>query len=768
MKNAETDSRMLKLLTDIASNAEAAASIPELANALTHVKNNGMCTKTYLVIFNGDSARVYEPGSVEKEVPFVGSSFEAVKNGNVYIDNGIGRYSGYFDERTLAEEGFTAYLSTPIKQGSIVSGALCLAKRNGERFGQEDISTAVIIAGMLSLALSKILLGKQAGEAHGISSVLLEKSANFIIMARADTGEIIEANTGAEVASGYSLQELKQLKLAQLFHGDLTKDKQASGLFRLVRKNGSERVLDLSISRVNRGSLDLLVLTGFDATEKIANENDYKDVVESISDIVFTINGDGEITAINDEVERALGRKKDSLLGAPLGGIVYEHDYKVLGEAMRAERDIRGVELRLLTGSNEQRWFELNGRCYRDSAGNLIKMTGVLRNIHEKKKSSEYASLVTNVTEQSSDAIVIIDTTGVIRFWNKGAENLFGYTKSEMENRTAYELYPDERKMELDRLINKLNSFGSVVEYDTERVRKGGKLVAVRVSASVIKGEDGNVVGYMEIIKDMTSQKKIEEAERRQRELEERNRYLRELDKEKSAFVSSVSHELRTPLTNIHGYSALLAEDTIGMTEEQRNYISIIRSETERLTKLINDLLDQSRMERGKFKINPIFFDLRDLVEKCSCSATAKRKGLYVKWEFGEDLPKVYGDPARIAQVLLNLISNALKFTETGGVTVKVYRKSRAFVQVDVVDTGPGISEEDQKRLFKPFSQVPQPDGQKRGGSGLGLAISKGIIKLHGGKIGVSSKLGSGSRFWFTIRTQPGRKGSSKRLQQVS
>jgi len=204
------------------------------------------------------------------------------------------------------------------------------------------------------------------------------------------------------------------------------------------------------------------------------------------------------------------------------------------------------------------------------------------------------------------------------------------------------------------------------------------------------------------------------------------------------------------------------------MNEEQKKYVTIIHSETERLTKLINDLLDKSRMERGKFKVSPVLFDLRDLQDKCSCAATAERKGLYVKWEFTDGVQQVYGDPVRIGQVILNLVSNAVKFTDQGGVTVRVSRKSKTIAQVDVIDTGPGISEEDQKRLFKPFSQITPQDGQKRGGSGLGLTISKGILQMHGGKIGVQSKPGSGSDFWFTIRTQPPRKGGKAAGQEVA
>ena len=763
MKGADAKAAALPLLAEIAGRAEAAKDHAALAESLQPAVKQGWCQRAYVAIFNGDSASIREPGGKTGEFPLQGSSLETAKAGNPYVDNGIGKYSGYYDERNLAGEGFTSYLCTPLKDGASPLGALCLARKDSAFFTQEDSLTAALAASYLASALSRIELSKRAETSQELSSMLLEKAAAFMMVATLPKGEIVAANTGAEVISGYSASELTHRKLAQLFHGDIVGQMPESGLFRFVRKNGDERVLDLRLGFANREKGGFVVLTGTDATEKLNRESNYKDVVESISDIVFTANSDGEIISINEEVERMLGRKRDSLIGTPLGGFVYEQDYKVLSEALHTARDIRSVELRLLTGNNEPRWFELNGRCYRDSASNLLRITGVLRDIHERKRSSEYASLVANVTEQSSDAIVAMDTNGIIRFWNKGAESLFGYLEKDIQDRPAYLLYPDDKQGELDSLIRRLNeSGGRVVDYDTERVKKGGEQVIVRIFASVMKNAEGQVERYVEIIKDLTSQTKVADAEKKQKELEEKNKYLREVDREKSEFVSSVSHELRTPLTNIHGYSSLLADEEAGsMNDEQKKYVSIIHSETERLTRLINDLLEKSRMERGKFKISPVMFDLRNLAERCSCSATAEKKGLYVKWEFAEDVPLVYGDPARISQVVLNLVSNAVKFTDLGGVTVRVSRPSRTLVQVDVIDTGIGISEENQKRLFKPFSQITPQETQKRGGSGLGLTISKGIVQLHGGKMGVESKVGSGSRFWFTIRAQPPRKSKA-------
>ena len=167
-------------------------------------------------------------------------------------------------------------------------------------------------------------------------------------------------------------------------------------------------------------------------------------------------------------------------------------------------------------------------------------------------------------------------------------------------------------------------------------------------------------------------------------------------------------------------------------------------------------MLDLSKMESKKFKLEMRFFDPRTLVEQCSCESMAQEKGLYVRWNFAPDVAEVYGDPAKIAQVLINLVSNAIKFTNKGGVTVHVENKSRTFVQFDVTDTGAGIPEEEQARLFRRFSQL-SAGTKRKGGTGLGLAIAKEIVKLHGGKIWAKSEPGRGSTFSFKLRRVPPR-----------
>ena len=719
------------------------------------------CGRISLAIFRGSGGRLLtstEGGRIsEDELPPQGSSFTAVeRTGKLYVENKLGKYSDFFDERQLAELGYRYYACAPVKAGGKVIAAISLASKE-EPFGQGRADAARLIATLASLALSSASSAEKAESSEAISHALFENAAEVVILADASTGRILAANSGAEAATGYGRDELSRLSVPHFLEGGLPGEGEAT--LRLVRKTGDYRLLRAKRATFGENGRQIAVITGYDVTEKMAYESDFRDVVESISDIIFSLNGDGEIISVNDEVEKILGRRKDSLTGAPFGSIVYDQDYKRLSAALQelrgGSRNVRALELRLLTSKSEPRWFEMSGRGYYTSTGQLLKVTGVLKDIEERRRAVESGQMAENFLTNSSDAVIETDTMGLIQYWNKGAESVFGFKAEEIKGRDVRDLYPNDRRGDLDALIRRLNEAGSISDHATVRLRKGGEQLFVKISASALKDEEGRVVGYMEMMKDMTEERKAEEAERARKKLEERYRYLQELNEMKSVFVSNVSHELRTPLTSIHGYSALLLDGTAGrLEEEQKEFVEIIHSETDRLTRLINDLLDLSRMERGKFKLSPRMFDLRDLVEKCSCPSMADAKGLSVQWNFEPGMPEIYGDPARMSQVLINLISNAIKFTDRGGVTVSVSRKGRSFVQVDVIDTGHGISQEDQKKLFKPFSQIPRADGQKKEGTGLGLAISREIVKMHGGKIWIErSEPGKGTQFSFTLRT---------------
>jgi signal transduction histidine kinase len=238
-------------------------------------------------------------------------------------------------------------------------------------------------------------------------------------------------------------------------------------------------------------------------------------------------------------------------------------------------------------------------------------------------------------------------------------------------------------------------------------------------------------------------------------ELEVANERLKELDRLKSDFVSNVSHELRTPLTAIKGAVDLLLREVTGpLNEKQNHYLTRVRSNTQHLAGLINDLLDLSKIESGKLELTSTLVSLGGLVDDVveTLRPLAAEKAVALEASIPEMPIMVRADRHKITQVLTNLIGNAIKFTPAlGKVTVSSSRDDGDWMRVAVCDTGPGISAHERGRIFDKFYQVAENGGRKPKGTGLGLAISKTLVELHGGKIWVESEPGQGSRFYFIL-----------------
>jgi PAS domain S-box-containing protein len=233
---------------------------------------------------------------------------------------------------------------------------------------------------------------------------------------------------------------------------------------------------------------------------------------------------------------------------------------------------------------------------------------------------------------------------------------------------------------------------------------------------------------------------------------------MRELDKIKSQFLANMSHELRTPLNSIIGFSRVILKGIDGpVTDQQHQDLSAIYSSGQHLLSLINDILDLSKIEAGKMELATEEITVTDTIQSVMSTALGlvKDKPIKLKQQIDPNLPTVRADPMRMRQVLLNLVSNASKFTEEGAIVVSAAphttSEGRHEVMISVTDSGPGISAEDQKKLFLAFSQVDSSPTRKSGGTGLGLSICQRLVELHGGRIGVHSTVGKGSTFYFTI-----------------
>lgn len=246
------------------------------------------------------------------------------------------------------------------------------------------------------------------------------------------------------------------------------------------------------------------------------------------------------------------------------------------------------------------------------------------------------------------------------------------------------------------------------------------------------------------------------EALRLKRELVEARNLAETANRTKSEFVATISHEIRTPINGILGMTGLLLDTTLNT--EQLDFAHTVQESGQALLKIVTDILDFSKVEAGKLELEQILFDLPDVVSGAVriTEPRATAKGLMLKWEPDERLPKTMsGDPGRLRQMLLNLISNAIKFTGRGHVEVRarlLQRKNRvARIRFEIEDTGIGISEAARSKLFQKFSQVDTTIARRYGGTDLGLAVCKSLVDLMAGDIGVDSTLGQGSTFWFEV-----------------
>ncbi|MDQ1544154.1 MAG: hypothetical protein QOK08_1792, partial [Actinomycetota bacterium] len=355
------------------------------------------------------------------------------------------------------------------------------------------------------------------------------------------------------------------------------------------------------------------------------------------------------------------------------------------------------------------------------------------RDLEEKvaKRTAENEGLAA-IVNSSADAIMGTNSEGVITSWNPGAEAIFGYSPEEAIGLYGKTLLPEKQSgtelAELRTTIEKGESFS----YETERVRKNGSIVPVALTVSPIRGDSG-IRGVATIGQDITARREAEAA------LELARERALESSRLKSEFLATMSHEIRTPMNGVIGLTTLLLGTQLDQT--QRKYADGVHGAGQALLTVINDILDFSKLEAGKVELDLAQFDPRILVEEVaglvSESARAKGLGLMAYCVPGVP-PKLIGDVGRIRQILLNLASNAVKFTAAGEVAIRVdvveSDEDRPRVRFEIRDTGIGIEEADYARLFESFSQADASTTRRYGGTGLGLAISRRLTETMGGE----------------------------------
>ena len=397
-------------------------------------------------------------------------------------------------------------------------------------------------------------------------------------------------------------------------------------------------------------------------------------------------------------------------------------------------------------------------------AGNLLQAVGfyfVYLSLFRASVEQHYESLVQvhdelrymaedryrNLIDNASDAILIHDSEDKIISWNHGAEKIFGWKTEEVIGKKISQLIiPPNKQDEADQMDQDALHGKVITGIDKEYIRKNGSKIDVNITISPIRNANKNIIGLSSIIRDITERKRAER-------LKLANIELINAEKLKSQFLSVVSHELKTPLTSMKAQLQMVLAGYFGdVTEKQKNSLEMVLRNATRQDRLIGDILDISKLEAGVMKYamskNSLNICVENIVEMMGLQARDKN----ITLTFKEDtIPETILDKDRITQVVVNLINNAIKFTNIGGTIDVELSDNTDSATFKIKDNGIGIGKDDQERIFKPFEQVDSGNAQKSEGSGLGLTICNGIITQHGGKLWVESELGKGTTFQFTI-----------------
>lgn len=363
------------------------------------------------------------------------------------------------------------------------------------------------------------------------------------------------------------------------------------------------------------------------------------------------------------------------------------------------------------------------------------KLDTSFRELGEEKKQTE------EIVHSMAEGVIMVNKKGEIMLMNPAAEKLLGVKKEDKIGRSVLSDLKEEQLVSMvQQPADGAKSKEIVIQSQNDQVRK-----VLLASNAVIESEDGKTVGFVSVLSDVTKQKELEAL--------------------KNEFLANVSHDLRTPLTCIRGSLQLLGNDGgHSLTPSQEKNLAIAFNNIDRLTRLINDLLDVSKLEAKRFTIKTAPFRVDDLVQSLvnEFGAWGKTKGVTVLTDLEKPL-EIEADQDRIGQVLTNLIGNALKFTPSGGMVTVVGKRTADLqkVQLGVRDTGPGIAEKDFHKLFEKFSRIESQAMQGVSGTGLGLTIAKEIVELHGGNIWIESEEGKGSYFVFELPLKNGCPGAS-------
>ncbi len=539
--------------------------------------------------------------------------------------------------------------------------------------------------------------------------------------------------------------------------------------FRIVRKDGETRWISHVCQPVIGGGGKYLgrrasnrdITARTEAEEALkSGEERFRQIYARSPVMMHSIDETGIIRNVNQRWLEVLGYTRDEVLGRNIIFVMTPESTLraktvILPEYWR-HGVVRDVAYQYVKKDGTIIDVLLDSVVMDDPEWGRISLSTV-RNITARKMAEEETkrtkALLNSIIENLPNPVFLKDAKDLkYLLWNKASEELYGYAGEEILGKTAYDFFPPEQASRFQMQDRDALSTGQLVciaEQVVDSKTKGTRIVHTKKLP--ILGNDGKPQYLVGISEDITESKQAEKALIKAREAAE------QASRAKSEFLANMSHEIRTPINGIMGMTELAFNTDL--TPEQHEYLEAVRISADSLLKLINDILDFSKIEAGKLELIEVDFSLRDAIADTMTMMAfqAHKKSLELAYQVSPEVPdSLIGDPGRLRQILVNLVGNAVKFTEKGEVVVGVQSgvesQDGVHLHFTVTDTGIGIPLEKQERVFREFEQADGSTSRKYGGTGLGLAISTRFCEMMGGKIWVESEVGKGSTFHFTIR----------------
>jgi PAS domain S-box-containing protein len=483
------------------------------------------------------------------------------------------------------------------------------------------------------------------------------------------------------------------------------------------------------------------------------SEEKYRSIFENIQDVYFELSLTGDVIEVSPSVEHILGFKKEDLLYKP-----FFHDKEEEGkflELLKGKGVISDYEIYLTREKGQKIPTSFTCKYLYDSNYQPKKIIGTIRNISERKQAEEVIRHSEEryriLAENSSDMISKHNWDRTYLYVSPACQKLLGYHPDELSGRSAYQvIHPDDvetiRRNHILLLENRTSSF-----IESYRIRKkDGSYIWFETNNQVIYNHNSNLVQEIVCVSRDITERKDKEELMKAKEVAER------ANKAKSEFLANMSHEIRNPLNAIIGMTNTLAKTP--MTGDQKQFLNSIAISSRNLLNILNDILDFSKIEANKIDLTYANFNLKQLITETieMFVPQAKAKGLFISYEIIDKVPEnLYGDEKKIVQILNNLISNAIKFTNQGKVHLKVgayiLNRENTTLKFSVEDTGVGVKKEDIPNMFESFRQLDISAKKEYQGTGLGLSIVKSLVELMNGKVSFESEFGKGSSVSFEI-----------------